>query len=116
MGRSGVILGLFAIVKGFPMSTEPVSVYAHLCVRRVRDDAIGLTISGTEYVLDLKDAKAIAAALQSEAFAMSEVISLRNTIMNLRGWLLNMGDTEITTVEELRMMTTKALANVACDR
>jgi hypothetical protein len=96
--------------------TKTTGVYAHLGVRRVRDDAIGLTVSGTEYVLGLKDAKAIASALQSEAFAMSETMALRGVIMNLRGWLLNIGDAETATADKLRMMATKALAGVECDR
>lgn len=96
--------------------SDTTGVYVHLGVRRVRDDALGLTVSGTEYVLGLQEAKAVAAALQSEAFAMSEAMSLRSAIMNLRGWLLNMGDAETATADEFRMMATKALAGVECGR
>lgn len=100
------------------MTDKPktTSRYHQMGVRRVRDDAVGMTISGTEYVLSLVEAKGLGKELEREAWTASECNALRGDIMNLRGWLLNMGDAETATADELRMMATKALAGVECGR
>jgi hypothetical protein len=56
----------------------------HKRIRLVREDAIGITLGGTEYVLDLKEARAVGAELQSEAFFASEMQALRREVGQLR--------------------------------